>query len=106
MVTPKELSRRIINFYQTSGKIYGNHTPIYKNDAPICHNLESSLNYIFGISPDVYEKIVSFSDTVFNFVKTEAIRESLDMILENCPEEYKEPIKFIIDWLKSSSENK
>lgn len=101
MITPKELSRRIINFYQSSRKVYGNHSPIYKNDAPICHNLESALRYIFEVSPEVYKDISNFGNDVFDAVKLKVLQSALDTILNNCLEEYKEPIMFIKDLLNS-----
>ena len=106
MVTPKELSRRIANYQKSKGQVFGNHSPIYKNDAPICHNLEAGLEYILEISPETYKDISNFVVKTLEDVKLKMLISALDAILDNCLEEYKEPIIFIKDLLKSALEGK
>ena len=102
MIKLKELVRRIINYHKSSGRIYGNHLPIYKNDAPICHNLEAALVYILEVSPEVYEDISNFVSKNFATISLKVLISNLDVILNDCPEELRESITFIKDLLKSA----
>ena len=95
-----EIMNKISFYYKSSGKIYENHSPIYGNDVPI-YRSKSALKYILDVSPETYEYIANFNDIAIDCIKKKILFDSLDEIMQNCPEDIVDGIEYIKEWLKS-----